>query len=87
MGDNDDVNFDCGFGNGMIVVVVAMLVVLVMLVIMITVVWMEFEKNSLIFIFTMTQINDKGVPTIVLQNVSIPLELYISCLRILFFFE
>ena len=52
MGDNDDVNFDWGFG--VIMVVVAMLVVLVMLVIMITVVWMEFEKNSLIFIFTMT---------------------------------
>ena len=35
VGDNDDVNFDWRFGDGMIVVLVAMLVVLVMLVIMV----------------------------------------------------
>ena len=44
MGDNDDVNFDWRFGDGMIVVVLAMLVVLVMLVIMVMIILMEFEK-------------------------------------------
>ena len=37
MGDNDDVDFDQEFGDGMIVVVVALLVVLVILVISVTV--------------------------------------------------